>query len=558
MRTRLALLASLSAFAPLWAQDATIPAAVAPTEPVAAPAQVVSSVQVDHSTKPKDTLSVDFPDEEIRTILRNVADLFELNLVVPDTLQGRTSLKLREVTWRQIFQVVLSPIGYTFIEDGNIIKIVSQDSLAAEPVSTEIFLINYARADEILKVITTLVDSAAGGKIIIDARSNALVVTERPSRMGRIRPIIEKLDKATAQVMIESKFIDVTDGDIKNIGVNWGAALGGEKGITAGPFTRTNSKQSDRGSTTTLTAGNTQVDFLQQQQAAAGQVVGSGGPLRPAPTNQAQLDTGVAKTPIYDGFGGASKVTDTISDTISRTSTSVFSADQYKILLSAIKTQTKAKVVSNPTLVTLNNVEASINIGEQFPVPQYTYNQQTGAYAVSGFDYKPLGVLLKVTPQVNDQGFIKLILKPELSSRGRDNVFQGANIPSIVTKKTETQVSLKDGYTMGIGGLMEDSTNKGETKVPILGDIPLLGRLFKSNTSTKTTNNLLIFITARTIAADGAPVGDVFDPRMTRSMGLRKDELPGFRDGSDSFVPDNVPDEKSKKSFFRLKGDDKK
>ena len=220
MRTHTLLLAMLSA-APLWAQQvpstatpAAVPAVpLAATPPSVAPdaVTVVATPAVASVAKGKDTLSVDFPDEEIRTILRNVADLFELNLVIPDTLQGRTSLKLRDVTWRQIFQVVLSPAGYTFVEDGNIIKVVSQDSLAAEPVSTEVFLINYAKAADVLKTVTTLVDPTAGGKIIVDDRSNALIVTERPSRMGRIRPIIDKLDKATAQVMIESKFIQVSD-----------------------------------------------------------------------------------------------------------------------------------------------------------------------------------------------------------------------------------------------------------------------------------------------------------------------------------------------------------
>jgi len=217
------------------------------------------------------------------------------------------------------------------------------------------------------------------------------------------------------------------------------------------------------------------------------------------------------------------------------------------LVLSAIKTQSNAKIVSNPTLVTLNNVEASINIGEEFPLPEYTYNQQTGSFAVSGFSYKPLGVLLKVTPQVNDAGFIKLLLQPEISSRGQDNLFNGANIPSIITKKTQTQVSLKDGYTMGIGGLMENSTHKGETKVPILGDIPVLGRFFRSNSNDSTTHNLLIFITARTVSENGAPINEVFDPRITRSIGLHKEELPGYRDGSDPFVVDPPKEDKKAK-----------
>src|SRR5690349_2613400 len=134
MRTRLlvpaTLLATVALVPAVWAQEAA-----SSTTPTAAAASSESKVAV---SKGKDTLSVDFPDEEIRNVLRNVADLFELNLVIPDTLQGKTSIKLRDVTWRQIFQVVLNPVGYTYIEDGNIIKVVTTESLNMEPLSTEV------------------------------------------------------------------------------------------------------------------------------------------------------------------------------------------------------------------------------------------------------------------------------------------------------------------------------------------------------------------------------------------------------------------------------------
>src|SRR5271163_1302994 len=148
MRTRLLTLTAMSVVLVASAQAQT-KAAAKPTpppdvaapvaEPQEAPAPDVSvkdtSSSAPGATKGKDTLSVDFPDEEIRNILRNVAELFDLNIVIPDTLQGKTSIKLHDVSWRQIFQVVLTPVGYTFVEDGNIIKIVSNESLTQEPVS---------------------------------------------------------------------------------------------------------------------------------------------------------------------------------------------------------------------------------------------------------------------------------------------------------------------------------------------------------------------------------------------------------------------------------------
>jgi len=483
MRMRLILLASLAVVSPIAAQEPPAApvapatpqpeAVVAPSAPavpdVAAPAAPVVTI----ATKNKDTLSVDFPDEEIRTILRNVADLFELNLVIPDTLQGRTSLKLREVTWRQIFQVILSPIGYTFVEDGNIIKIVSQDSLQAEPVSTEIFIINYAKADDIVKTINTLVDPAAGGKIVVDQRSNALVITERPSRMGRIRPIVEKLDKETAQVMIESKFIEVSDGNTKNLGVDWSSLS---------------------------QAGIKNLSFKDN------------GTPSPAQTPGDIFKAG-ATTPIPY--------------------VTTFNSTNFALFLNALETKTKSRVVSNPTIVTLNNTEATINIGLQYPLPDYTYNAQTGAFAISGFTYKDVGINLKVTPQVNSQGFIRMALEPEISDLG-DPVnlgagAGGANIPIINTRKTKTSVSLEDGHTLGIGGLIRASSKTSQSKVPFLGSIPVLGRLFRTDSPSTDNTNLLIFITAKTISGKDAKIEEIFDPRAIQGAHLKRSELPGFR-----------------------------
>ena len=241
MRTHLFVLTAMSAMlaaaSPALAQTKPV---VPPPPPDSAPATVqpASDLSVKDkdsggaaATKSKDSLgkeamSIDMPDEEIRNILRNVAELYDLNIVIPDTLQGKSSIKLHDVSWRQIFQVVLTPVGYTFVEDGNIIKIVSNESLTQEPVSTEIFVINYAKASEIQPTLASLVDAAAGGKIVIDSRTNSLVITERPSRMKRIRPVIDELDRPTAQVMIESKFVEISNNDVKNIGVNWSSLSG--------------------------------------------------------------------------------------------------------------------------------------------------------------------------------------------------------------------------------------------------------------------------------------------------------------------------------------------
>lgn len=557
------------------------PVAPAPTAPVAAdtpmvlddPAElnvvIADDSDVSSMARASDTLSVDFPDEEVRNILRNVADLFELNLVIPDTLQGNTSIKLRDVTWRQIFEVVLGPVGYTYVEEGNIIKIVSQESLLQEPVATDVFIINYARADDIRGSVEPLIDAAIGGRIVVNTRSNALVITERPSRLSKIRPIIEQLDKATDQVMIESKFVEVTDRNVKDIGVNWASLSGFQLGVNNIGRTYDSTSGNTYNNDTTnesINGSGSLSERVREDTNVTGRTSTSGTSLTSDVTtgtdgttvqNQNTL-TNTTGNSIEDTVNLTNTLTDTseLSNTLSqlnnliglgsttRSDTAVFSASQFSLVLSALQTQNDTRLVSNPTVVTLNNTEAQINVGSEYPIPNYTYNAERGTFEVSGFEYRPIGIILRVTPQVNAQGFIKLQVEPEVSSQNGFTSFGGAGgaeIPIIATRKAVTQVSLRDGYTMGIGGLMEQDTLNGQTKVPVLGSIPGLGRLFRSDSINETKRNLLIFITAKTVSATGAPPEVLFDPRQIRDMSLRRSDLPGYREpGTDPFLPPEV------------------
>ncbi len=572
MRTRSLILALLVATALPMLRSQVEATAKPEQTPESAPAtaEVVLADQapISLSGKSKDTLSVDFPDEEIRTILRNVADLFELNLVIPETLQGKTSIKLRDVTWRQIFQVTLSPAGYTFIEEGNIIKIVTTESLNLEPVSTDVYVINYAKAEDIRKSIEPLVDTAAGGRLIVDSRSNALVISERPTRMQRVRAIIERLDRATEQVMIESKFIEVTDRDVKNLGVKWDSLVGYE--VSGGPFNQTFNRSRDGGYSTgsdsrsgsanksssgTSSATGSKSEGSASNDGNASSVNGAVSSRSNTGSSSLLSNTGESKS-VGESSNAVNSALDafqtlTNGGATGRVSSAVFDAAQFKLVLSALSTLSDIKIVSNPTVVTLNNTESSINVGEEYPIPNYTYNQERGTFEVSGFVYRPIGIILKVTPQVNGQGFIRMSVEPEVSQRNGETSFGGAggaSIPIIATRKAKTQVSLKDGHTMGLGGLITSRAETGATKVPVLGSIPVLGRAFRSNNHDKQSTNLLIFITAKTVSADGAAVGEVFDPRAVRSSGLRKDELPGYRDGSDPFVSDTPATDSGRKS----------
>jgi type IV pilus assembly protein PilQ len=443
-----------------------------------------------------ETISVDFPEEDVRDIIRSVAELYELNVVIPETLAGSVSIKLRDVTWQQVFNVVLEPLNYTYIVDGNIIKIKSQDELAVEPVDTRVFIVDFANAGEIRGSVEPLIDSAAGGRIQGDTRSNALVITERPSRMNDIQEIIETLDRPTEQVMIESKFVEIIDEDISSIGVDWQSLLGYR--VQAGPMERVY----ERINSTERT-----------------------------PPEQTE-DTKITDSNGFDFVRGSQALGQTNwIDTVSREDTAVFSSEAFQVVLSALERNTGVELVSNPTIVTMNNKRAQINIGEEYPIPQYTYNDERGTFEVSNFEYKPIGVNLNVVPQINSAGFINLDIQPEISSRTGEVLFggaSGASIPIITVRKTNSSVTIKSGYTLAIGGLIQEDATRGSTKVPVLGDIPGLGRLFSSKNRNIDKRNLIIFITAKILSASGATYQDVFSEKTLYEMGITKSDIPGY------------------------------
>ncbi len=494
----------------------------------------------------EETISVDFPDEEVRVIISNVADLYDLNVVIPDTLVGSTTLKLRNVTWRQVFEVVLDPLGFSFVEDRNIIKIRSNLDLEQEKPDTRVFIVNFANASEIQSSVAPLVGE--GGRVQVDSRSNALVITERPTRMNNIQEIIERLDRPTAQVMIESKFIEVTNRDSINLGINWSSLNSYQ--LTAGPFRRNFNKDvtqtnndNNTNATNNITDNNTSniTSNITDNTSTNSTNFSSNIPVPGVPdstttiTNDSSVTT-TGNTTSDNTITGAlnNTITNTVgvlnNATTGRLDTAVFSAPAFNVVLSALESLSDTELVSNPTVVTLNNTPAMINIGEEFPIPDYTYNDERGSFEVSGFTFKAIGIILQVTPHVNSAGFINLNIKPEVSSRAGTVNFggaAGAEIPIITTRKTESTITIKDGYTLAIGGLIEKTIQNSNTKVPLLGSLPGLGKFFRSRSDSEDRRNLIIFVTAKTLNPDGSTYKDVFSPRALYQMGIKTNDLPG-------------------------------
>jgi len=436
-----------------------------------APSAVSEDAQSSVKASPAaDLIDVNFPNDEIRNIIRSVADMNDLNVVIPDTLVGSVSIKLRNVTWRQVFDVVLEPIGYTYVEDANIIKIRSIKDLMMEPMQTQVFLINYAKAGEMRSAVAPLANEAIGGRVQVDSRTNSLIVTERAAQLRQMESIVMRLDRPTDQVMIESKFIEVTDSQVSDLGLDWSSL----KGMTA----------------------------------------------------NASFDRKVTRT--HDNNEGDLRP-NLLSD-LTKVDTAVMSVDTFSMVLNALNTDDKVELVSNPTIVTMNNTPATIHIGDEYPIPNYRYNEEQGTFEISGFEYKPIGISLDVTPQVNNTGLINLQIKPEISSQSGTVSFggaSGAEIPIITQRRTSSTVTIKSGFTLAIGGLMESTKKNGDTKVPFLGDIPLLGRLFRNDSKSEDRRSLVIFITAKILDPEGSTYKDVLSQKSLLDMGITESDIPG-------------------------------
>ena len=449
-------------------------------------------------SEPEETISVDFPDEDVRTILRTVADLFDLNLVIPDALQGRTSVKLRKITWQQVFEVVLEPLGFTYLVDRNIIRIKSIAELTTEPVDTRIFVVERARAGDLLSSIQPLVDASAGGRIQVDARNNVLVVSERPSKLTEIQQLIGSLDKATRQVMIETKFIEVTNMDQKNIGINWSSLDG--FGVSAGPFRREWQRQGTKNEQTTDSSSNS---------------------------------SGLSIPGGFSSDDTLSSAEDLMNvSNINTIDTAVFSADRFAILISALEQSNDSKLVANPTVVTMNSQTAKIDIVTEYPQVAFSFNPETGTREADGLS-EPLrvGTQVEVTPTITGE-YIDLNVRPTVSNVVGTTETEVGPQPIISRREAQTNVIIKDRHTLAIGGLIQNELVESGTSVPVLGSLPYIGRLFSSKSNKEEQKNLTIFITAKTLndtpGNDQESYRESVDPRVLHQMGIVPADVPGY------------------------------
>jgi type IV pilus assembly protein PilQ len=426
-------------------------------------------------------LSLNFQNIEIRSLLQVIADFTNFNVVTSDTVTGSVTLRLKDVPWDQALDIILQAKGLGMRKVGNVLLIAPKDELAAkdkqelesrvaiqglEAVRTQSFQINYAKAGDIAGQITAGGSGPASarilssrGSVIAEPRTNQLFVTDIPSRLEQVQSLIAKLDVAVRQVLIEARIVEASD----TFGRSLGVKLGG-------------------------------LDLRAQR--------GGDGGYQLNGNNRVAIGTNYANTVASTGAGGTVDTSGNfvnlpastlgVANAAASFAVSIFNATANRFLnleLSALEADGKGKIVSSPRVVTADQTKALIEQGTEFP-----YQTATSSGATS-LAFRKANLKLEVTPQITPEGNIILDLDVNKDSRGETTA---AGI-AIDTKHIKTQVLVENGGTVVIGGIFTLEETNNETKVPLLGDVPYLGNLFKSRERTSRKQEMLVFITPKMI-----------------------------------------------------------
>jgi len=396
-----------------------------------------------------------FNDTDIGLALSTLARRANVNLIIGDGVTGKVTVYLENVSPKDAIRLIAESKGYVFQEEKNIIKVRSKEAAENQPLEVRVYTLKYAKAEDMAKVLTDL--KGTRGKVQVDARSNALVISDTAPNLEKIMPVVEALDSQTTQVMIEAKFIETFRNPHKDLGINWANTLVNHAVTAGGP---------------NLKSGDAPGSF---------QLVNPGtGLIPPYPTSSG----------LSGPFMG----------------TAMLDAGRAQVLISFFNQDANSELLANPRVVTTDGTKATMNITQQYPLPQFQYSEQTASMQINGFAYKDIGIILSVTPRINKDDFITLDVNPQVSSSTAVKKFQTGtstfDIPIIETRQATTSVLIKSGNTLAIGGLLRTDVSDTFTKVPVLGDIPGLGVLFRSKSLDKLKRNLLIFLTPTVVTAD--------------------------------------------------------
>lgn len=439
---------------------------VAPVETPVAPAVETSAPTL----SPTAARMNEFQGDEIGLVLRTLARQAKMNLVVSEKVQGTVTLRLEDKTPREAIEVIVTAKGLVMDEVNGVYFIKTPEERAKEPTEAANYTFAYAKADTVMPLLQAQLQSGLAPQF--DARTNTIFYREAKSNLDKIALFLATIDRPTEQVMIEARLVEVTANPQQNYGINWGGVIGGS------------TPQTVRYGGTTI--GTTKFD------PTTGTII----PDQP-PTVVTTDGRFTPQELLFNGQFGAGFLSQLAGQF------AILSIPQFSATIRMLNEDRDAEFLANPRVVTSNNQKAEIKITRAQPVPQLNFNEQTAQAVFSGFQDKEFGNTLIVTPTINRDNFVSLNVKPEISNKVGDAAFTfgGATVTSpVIDKRTlESNVLIKSGDTLAIGGLLQDETIKGRTKVPVVGDIPVIGYLFQERTNTRTKRNLLVFVTPTVI-----------------------------------------------------------
>lgn len=430
-------------------------------------------------------LSLNFQNVEVRAVLQVIADFTGLNIITSDSVGGNLTLRLKDVPWDQALDIVMQAKGLDMRKNGSVLWIAPKDELLTkekleleqkaqiaelEPLKTETYQLNYQKAES-FKLVFGLDGSSDGknrilskrGSAVIDPRTNQLFVTDIASKLEEIRKLVQKTDIASRQVLIEARIVEADDKFSKNLGAKLGftdmrTLRGGTTGIRLSP--KTNTRVAVTGNLTGVGEQTGQVE-----EAGKGY-------------NNSQF-TNLPAAGINGLDAGSLAI-------------SLFSAAANRFLnleLSALEADGKGKIISSPRVVTADQLKALIEQGTELP---YQVATSSGATSIA---FRKANLRLEVTPQITPDGNVILDVDVNKDSVGQETRAGFA----IDTKHVKTQVLVENGGTVVLGGIFQQVERDSVTKVPLFGDIPVLGHLFKSTARTNDKTELLIFITPKIV-----------------------------------------------------------
>ena len=386
----------------------------------------------------------EFQGDDVGAVLRLLARQAKINMVVSEAVTGTVTMRLEDVTALQAVSIIVKAKGLVLDRIENVYYIKTAAERTAEPTESDSYQFSYARAKDTASLIAGQLSSKDAPQI--DERTNTIFFRETRGNIDNIRKLLVQIDRPTKQVMIEARLVEVTANPKQNFGINWTGTFS-DKTVGYGP--------------------NTGGNFLFPNSPDHG-------------TNN-----------LFGNFGN-----------LIAGQFAILSVPQFSATLDLLNNDNDAEFLANPRVVTADNQQAKIEIIRSQPVPQLNFNEQTATAVFSGFQDKKFGNTLVVRPSVNKDGFITLAVKPEISNKVGDQFFSipgssGGQVasPIIDTRSLDSNVLIKSGDTLAIGGLLQDELRKSRTKVPGLGDVPVLGYLFQSRSNERVKRNLLVFVT---------------------------------------------------------------